>query len=60
MDKIELMNLLIKIGIATIIATIIIAILYNALAKPILEELKEIKEKLTQLTQKEEEKSKDE
>ena len=42
------------------IVTVQMIIYYQVLTKPLLEELKEIKEKLNQLTQKTEEKSKDE
>ena len=49
-----------RILILIFIVTVQMIIYYQVLTKPLLEELKKIKEKLTQLTQKEEKKSKDE
>ena len=60
MDKTELINFLIRIGFDIIIIMIVATILKENYIKPIKRKLDKIEKVLNQLTQKTEEKSKDE
>ena len=60
MDKTELINFLIRIGFDIIIILIVATILKKNYIKPIKRKLDKIEKELNQLTQKTEEKSKDE
>ena len=60
MDKTELINFLLRIGFDIIIIMIVGTILKENYIKPIKNKLENIEKELNQLTQKTEEKSKDE
>lgn len=60
MDKTELINFLLRIGFDIIIIMIVETILKENYIKPIKNKLENIEKELNQLTQKTEEKSKDE
>ena len=60
MDKTELINFLIRIGFDIIIIMIVATILKENYIKPIKRKLDKIEKELNQLTQKTEEKSKEE
>ena len=60
MDKMELINFLLRIGFDIIIIMIVGTILKENYIKPIKNKLENIEKELNQLTQKTEEKSKDE